>query len=194
LLHGFIVLFFLFANGLHAESEIHLSFAALERMVAKQLFSGDGRRYVRGDRNAKCNYAWLEKPRVEGEDGRLVIRARFTGRTAWDVFGRCIGLGESFDVKIATVPYFKDGSFGLSQTRAVPESGGGLYVRQVCGSLSSTLNRDFRYPLAADVKRAVEDTATLPEYPRDLRRFDVTRIAITDSAVVLTIDFALAIH
>jgi len=193
LLRTVVVFCVLFARGLHGESEIHLSFAALERLVAKQLFSEDGRRYVRGDRNAKCSYAWLENPRVQGENGRLVIRAHFTGQTAWDLFGRCVGLGDSFDLKIATTPYFKAGDIRLSNTRAVPESSGGLYVRQVCFSLASTLNREFRYPLAADLKRAVQDAGIVPEYPRDLRRFEVTRIAVSDSAVVLTVEFALAV-
>ena len=185
---------FLFAAAAaRAESEIHLSFGALERVVATQLFSEDGRRYVRGDRNAKCSYAWLEKPRVHGENGKLVIRARFTGRTAWDVFGRCIGMGDSFDVRIAATPYFKDGYIGLRNTTAAPEPTGGFYARQVCVSLAARLNRNFRYPLAAELKRSLEDAATLPEFPRTLRRFSVTRITLSESAVVLTLDFALAV-
>jgi hypothetical protein len=162
-------------------------------MLSTQLFSEDGRRYVRGDRKAKCNYAWLESPNVRGENGRLVIRARFTGRTAWDVFGRCIGMGDSFDVRITSVPYFKDGYIGLSQTTAQPEASGGFYARQVCSALAWSLNRDFRYPLASELKRALEDNALLPEYPRDLRRFSVIGIAMSDSAVILTLDFALAV-
>ena len=192
MLHAFLAAV-VFAAAAQAESEIHLSFAALERLVATQLFSEDGRRYVRGDRNAKCNYAWLEKPRVYGESGQLVIRARFTGRTAFDVFGRCIGLGDSLDVRIAATPYFKDGYIGLKQTKASPESTAGFYARQVCVALAASLNREFRYPLASELKRSLEDAATLPEYPRTLRRFNVTRIALSDSAVVLTLDFALAV-
>lgn len=184
----------LLAAGLRAESEIHLSFNALERLLSKQLFSEEGRRYVRGDRNNKCNYAWLEQPKVWGENGRLVIRARFTGRTAWDVFGRCIGMGDSFDVRITSMPYYKDGSIGLSQTAAAPEGGGGFYARQVCAALAASLNRDFRYPLATELKRALEEPGSLPEYPRELRRFSVTRIFMSENAVVLTLDFALAVR
>jgi hypothetical protein len=184
---------FLLAAGLHAESEIHLSFNALGRLLSQQLFSEDGRRYVRGDRNAKCNYAWLERPDVRGENGKLLIRARFTGRTAWDVFGRCIGMGDSFDVRIISTPYFKDGYIGLSHTTARSEGSGGLYARHACSALSSSLNRDFRYPLASEVKRALEGGAILPEFPRELQRFSVTRITMSETAVVLTLDFALTV-
>jgi hypothetical protein len=195
LLRAISVAILVLATGLHAESEIHLSFNALERLLSKQLFSEDGRRYVRGDRTTKCNYAWLEQPKVWGENGRLVIRARFTGRTAWDVFGRCIGMGDSFDLRITSVPYYKDGSIGLSQTTAAPEPGsGGFYARGVSSALAASLNREFRYPLATELKRALDEPATLPEYPRDLRSFSVTKIVMSQNAVVLTLDFALAVR
>ena len=47
------------------------------------MFTDDGRRYVRGNRDAKCSYAWLEKPQIGGYEGKLIVRARFTGRSAW---------------------------------------------------------------------------------------------------------------
>ena len=37
------------------------------------------RRYVYDDKNNKCNLAYLEKPRVQGQDGKLRMRARFSG-------------------------------------------------------------------------------------------------------------------
>lgn len=193
MLRAILALLILLPAASRAESEIHLSFAAFERLLAKQVFSGDGRRYVRGDRNAKCNYAWLEGPTIRGENGRLVIRARFTGRTALDVFGRCIGMGDSFDLRITSAPHYKDGFIGLGDTTVVPEGSGGFYARQVCSALAWNLSHDFRYPLGEELKRVLEDPINLPEYPRELRRFTVTRITTTDTAVVLLLDFALAV-
>ena len=46
--------------------ELHLQFAALERMLAEQVFTQEGRRYVRGTKQSKCNFAYLEKPQVRG--------------------------------------------------------------------------------------------------------------------------------
>ena len=71
--------------------ELHLQFGALERMLADQVFTQEGRRYVHGNQNAKCNFAYLEKPRMEGDAGRLAIHARFTGRSAMNSSGSAWG-------------------------------------------------------------------------------------------------------
>jgi hypothetical protein len=159
-------------------AEVHIRFSALERMLSQQMFTEDGRKYVKGDKNAKCSYAWLEKPRVSGESGRLLIRARFTGRSALDVFGRCIGMGDSFDLKIRALPYFKDGQIALRDVEASPESSGGFYATAVCATLAS---------------RALEDPGTQPGYPRELRRFSVPRMYVTQDALAVVLDFDVVV-
>ena len=67
--------------------ELHLQYGALERMIAEAVFTQDGRRYVHNDKSNKCNFAYLEKPQIQGADGRLRIRAKFTGRSALNVIG-----------------------------------------------------------------------------------------------------------
>ena len=162
-------------------------------MLAQQLFTEDGRRYVRGDKNAKCSFAWLEQPRVSGEGGKLLIRAKFTGRTAFDMFGRCVGLGDSFDVKIMALPYFDKGYIGLREVEAAPESHSGFYAGMVCAALASSLPRDFRYPIAAEAKRALEDPGAQPAYPRELRRFSVPRMYVTKDALAIVLDFNVVV-
>ena len=68
-------------------------------MLARQVFTQDGRRYVHNDKTNKCNFAYLEKPQVRGGGGKLNIRARFTGRSAVNMFGQCVGLA-TFPLKI----------------------------------------------------------------------------------------------
>ena len=52
--------------------ELHIQFGALERMLTEQVFSQEGRRYVHGSKDNKCNFAYLEKPQVRGEGGRFL--------------------------------------------------------------------------------------------------------------------------
>ena len=73
--------------------ELHIQFGALERMLTEQVFSQEGRRYVHGSKTNKCNFAYLEKPQVRGEGGRLRIKARFTGRSALNFVGPVRGPG-----------------------------------------------------------------------------------------------------
>ena len=178
----------------HAHAgELHIRFAALERMLAATLFTEEGRRYVRGNKDARCNYAWLERPQVRGENGRLSISAKFTGKTAVDVFGRCVGMGDSFEVRILALPYYKDGFVGLRDVNVQPVNSSGFYAGRVCASMSGSLERDFRYPLGAEARKGLEDPGAQPAYPRELRRFSVGAIRVSTEALVLPVDFHLVV-
>jgi hypothetical protein len=173
--------------------ELHIQFAALERMLSEQLFTQDGRKYVHGSAATKCNFAYLEKPHFRGADGKLRIEAKFTGRSALNMFGQCVGLGDAFTAGITAVPQYKDGNIGLANVVASSQDHSGYYVRRVCAALSSSLARDFRYPIGAAAKSALEDPGAQRNYPRELRNFRVTEIRVTDDALVLAVDFELTV-
>ena len=108
--------------------EIQVRYAALERILASQVFTQDGRRYVKGDAKTKCSFAYLEHPQIQGKDGLLRIRARFTGRSALNMFGQCVGLGDAFTVVIGARPTYKDGNIGLTDVTAEGDGKTGFYV------------------------------------------------------------------
>jgi len=173
--------------------ELHIQFGALERMLAKQLFTEDGRKYVRGNAKTRCNFAYLEHPQIEGADGLLHIRAKFTGRSALNMLGQCVGVGDAFTVLIAARPQYRDGHIGLASVTAPSDGRTGFYIRRVCGSLASSLGRDFRYPLAAEAQKALQDPGTQPEYQRELRKFRVPDIRVTEDALIIEVDFELTV-
>jgi hypothetical protein len=173
--------------------ELHIQFNALERMLAETVFTQDGRRYVHGDKNNKCNFAYLEKPQVHSDGGRLTIRARFTGRSALNALGVCVGLGDAFGVVISATPEFHDGHIVLSQVTAASDGKTGYYIRRVCGALGSSLGRDFRYPISSQFQKALEDPTIQPAYPRQLRNFKVPEIRVSGDALILVLDFELTV-
>jgi hypothetical protein len=174
--------------------EVHIQFGALERMLAKQLFTEDGRKYVHGNAKTRCNFAYLEHPQIEGADGMLHIRAKFTGRSALNMLGQCVGLGDDFTVLIAARPQYRDGNIGLAGVTASSEGGKtGFYIRRVCSSLASSLGRDFHYPLAVEAQKALEDPGAQPEYRRELRKFRVPDIRVASDALVIEVDFELTV-
>ncbi|HUB83036.1 MAG TPA: hypothetical protein VMB03_29755 [Bryobacteraceae bacterium] len=173
--------------------ELHLQFGALERMIAETVFTQDGRRYVHNDKRNKCNFAYLEKPQIQGAGGRLRIRARFTGRSALNVIGQCVGLGDAFTVVVMATPEYRNGNIVLTHVAAASEGKTGIYIRKVCGILGASLERDFKYPLSAEAKRILEDTSGQPGYQRELRDFQVPAIRVTDDALVIQADFALIV-
>lgn len=173
--------------------ELRLQFGALERLLSAQIFTQEGRRYVHGDQTTKCNFAYLEKPRVEGDDNKLKIHARFTGRSALNMFGQCVGLGDAFDLTLTATPTYKEGNIGLKDVVATSDNKQGFYIRHVCEALSSSLGRDFKYPVAAAAKSALEDPGAQPGYPRELHNFKVTDISVSKDALVIAVDFSLTV-
>src|SRR5580700_7513286 len=148
--------------------ELHLQFGALEKMIAEAVFTQDGRRYVHNDKSNKCNFAYLERPQIQGADGRLRIRAKFTGQSALNVIGQCVGLGDAFMVIMTATPQYRNGNIVLQDVSASSESKTGIYIRHVCPILAASLAHDFKYPLAAEAKRILEDSSGQPGYQREL--------------------------
>jgi hypothetical protein len=173
--------------------ELHLQFGALERIIAETVFTQDGRRYVHNDKSNKCNFAYLEKPQIQGADGRLRIRAKFTGRSALNVIGQCVGLGDAFTVVAIATPQYRNGNIVLQNVVATSEGKTGIYIRKVCSILGVSLERDFKYPLASEAKRILEDSSGQPGYKRELRDFEVPAIRVSDDSLVIQADFALIV-
>ncbi len=115
--------------------ELRIHYSALQRILAEQMFTQDGRQYVRGTPKARCNYAYLEHPDVHGDaQGRLKVEARFSGRSAIDFFGRCVGLGDSFDLSITAVPYYENGAIRFKDVHGGDEARRLLHPPGACGA------------------------------------------------------------
>uniref|UniRef100_Q01N87 Uncharacterized protein n=1 Tax=Solibacter usitatus (strain Ellin6076) TaxID=234267 RepID=Q01N87_SOLUE len=185
-------LLFLLAQSAPA-MELHIQFGALERMLTEQVFTQEGRRYVHGSKTAKCNFAYLEKPEVRGDNGLLRIKARFTGRSALNVVGQCVGLGDAFDVVVTAIPIYRDGTLGLQQVRVTSDGKTGYYIRRVCEAMQASLTKDFKYPLEEQARRILEDPAAQPGYKREVRKLSVPDIRVTSDALVLQVDFELTV-
>jgi hypothetical protein len=192
-----LVLFLLCLYGARA-AELRIYYTAIQKILAQEVFTQDGRRYVRGSPAAKCSFAYLEHPELRGDSGRLTLKARFTGRSALDVFGRCLGLGDSFDVYVTAVPYYHNQSIGLKDVRVegrAPhgEPRTGYYVRRVCAALSDSLRKQFDYRVGEQARRILEQTAPESAYRQELLDFTVRQIQVMPDALVVTVDFRLAV-
>ncbi len=173
--------------------ELQIYFTAIQRILASQVFTQDGRLYVRGNAQNKCDFAFLEHPVISAAGPKLSIQARFSGRTARNFFGRCVGMGDSFDVHIAVVPYYKDSAILLREVKVESPGRDGYYIRKVRAAISDSMTKQFSYKVAADAKRILEQQHD-PLYTQELRQFIVQNIRIAPDAIVVTLDFQLAVH
>jgi hypothetical protein len=174
--------------------ELQLYFSALQRILADQVFTQDGRLYVKGDRKNKCNFAYLEKPAVSADRGRLIIRARFSGRSSQNLFGHCFGMGDSFDVSIGAAPLYRDGSLALKDVRVDSPGRDGFYIRRVRTAMADSLSKQFKYNVADGAKRILEAPQPGSPLKQELRRFNVSDVRVLPDSIVVVLDFQLAVR
>jgi len=177
-----------------AQVELHLTFGVLETVIGAQVFTDDGRRYVKGSKDKRCSFAYLETPRLSEADGRLVVRAKFSGRNAMTVFGQCVGLGDSFDVVIRMTPYAEKSLLRIREVEATSGGKRGVYARAVCRQLAATIPRVLTYDFAPDFKRDLE--AEQPGVPFEKKVDDliVQSISVSKEALVLQLGLKLTIR
>lgn len=175
-------------------SEVQLYFSVLQRVLAEQIFTTDGRLYVRGDAKNKCNFAYLENPSVSAANGRLIVKAKFTGKAGRNIFGACLGFGDSFDVQIGALPQYRDGFLALGDVRVDSPGRDGFYIRRVRAGMADSLSKQFRYNLAAEAKRVLEEPKPNSALRQDLRSFTVREIRVLPDSVLLIFDFQLGIR
>ena len=167
-----------------------------ERLVAQQLFTQDGRRYVKGTPTAKCQYAYLEAPHfsaVDKAEGRLKISAKFSGRSSLDVFGRCVGLGDSFDLTIQASPVARKGVIAMDNVQVTTRQGlllhparaPGLDATASASSSRSTCGIKPRPFGAASRQFHVSAGAE--------SGFDLSEVRVTPDALVLVVEFKLVV-
>jgi hypothetical protein len=188
-----LILCGLVLQGSAAGAELAIHFTAMRKILAQLIFTQDGRKYLRGAPTARCNYAYLEDPQISGDSGMLRVNARFSGRSALDVFGRCIGLGDSFEASITALPYYQNGVLRLKNVQVVGKGRDGFYIRRVCSALAVSLRTQFSYRLLDDAKLMLERRHEGASYSQEVVRFDVLSVRVTSDAVILALDFALAV-
>lgn len=176
-------------------ADLELRYAALERLVAQQLFTQDGRRYVKGTPKAKCDYAYLEAPHfsaVDKAEGRLKISAKFSGRSSLDVFGRCMGLGDSFDLTIQASPVARKGVIAMDNVQ-VTTTKDSYYVRRVRQALTQSFSKEFKIDVRDQAKALLEQPRTDSSYHQELDAFDLSDVHVTPDALVLVVEFKLVV-
>jgi hypothetical protein len=174
-------------------ADLELRYSALERIIGEQMFTQDGRRYVRGNAAAKCQYAYLEHPRLGADDMRLRVTAKFSGRSALDVLGRCVGLGDSFDLTITATPVARGGGIAF-QDATVSTAKDSYYIRRVRMALAQSFNKDFKIDVRDQARRLLQPSGpSNGPYQQELSSFDLNAVRVTQDALVLVVDFRLVV-
>jgi hypothetical protein len=173
-------------------ADLEIRYSALERMVAAQMFTQEGRRYMRGSKAEKCQYAYLEAPKLSAAGDHLKVTARFSGRSAMDVFSRCVGIGDSFAVTITALPVPRKGAIAFDDAQvSTPKDS--YYIRRVRSAMMRTFDQDFKIEIRDQARRLLEQPASGGLYQPELKDLDLNAIRVTPDALVLVVDFKLIV-
>ena len=107
--------------------------------------------------------------------------------------GRCVGTGDAFNLTVTGIPYFLNGNLAFKDI-GIETDRDGFYIRRVKLALRATLTKEFKYSIAADAKRLMEQQDPGEPYKRKLVRFDVSAIQVAGEELVLIVDFVLAVQ
>jgi len=188
----FVAALFVFALQARA-AELEIRYSALERMVAAQMFTQEGRRYVRGNQAAKCQYAYLETPKLRAAGDRLQVVARFSGSSALDLFSRCVGMGDSFDLTLTALPVPRKGAIAFQDTQ-VSTRKDSYYIRHVRGAMMRSFDQDFKIDIRDQARHLLEQPMSAGSvYQQELKDLDLSAIRVTPDALVLVVDFKLIV-
>jgi hypothetical protein len=172
-------------------ADLELRYGALERLIAEQVFTEDGRKWVRGNAKSHCQFAYLEHPHIGADGERLKILATFSGRSALNMFGGCVGLGDSFDFTLTASPVPRNGTIALEDVK-VATMKDGYYIRRVRAALQQNFAKDFKIEVKDQARRLLEQPGS-SSYKQELAAFSLNGVRVLPDALVLEVEFKLVV-
>jgi len=173
-------------------ADLELRYGPLERLISEQVFTDDGRKWVRGSPKTHCQYAYLEHPHIGADGDRLRIQARFSGRSAFNLLGGCVGLGDSFDFTLTALPVPHNGSIIL-QNVLITSAKDSYYIRRVRAAMQQSFSKDFKIEIQDQAKHLFEQPRPGSAYQQELSSFNLNAVRVRPDALVLEVEFKLVV-
>ncbi|MBZ2187325.1 MAG: hypothetical protein K7J46_21700 [Bryobacter sp.] len=174
--------------------EIEIRFPLLERQLAQKMFSQDGRKYVKGNPQSRCNFAYLAQPRFSSSDGRLRITALFSGKSSLDLFGKCIGFGDSFDFEILSALTAQTGTLRLAQPQVRILSRDTFYSRQVLKALQKSIPDAIQYPIRDEIQKLLSASSSAAAYKISIPKVEIRRVQVLKDSLLVDVDTRLLVE
>lgn len=171
-----------------AASDLSLGPAAIQKLVAGQLFNQQGRWYLID--NGPC-YAFFDRPKTHLTEGRLVLDARLSARIGIQIGDNCAGTDLVSNVTISAKPVGKGSSLTLDDIRFdhVDDSASRDAINVIQQIAPQALPKAFSFDLLALVK---DQSLNAVGIPVSVTQFRILNTETKRQAVRITYDMSLA--
>lgn len=154
--------------------------------MLRQAFDVNGRRLLAGDPR-QCNYALVQQPTLRLREGRLFLRAQFSGVLGVPgPSGGCSGLADAFWFEVSGRPTAQGDALGLDDLRLgeVKE----VYRPLIESLMSGAVSQALRINLRAELQKMLDGAGG---YRASLPLLEIRSVTTSDEAVTLRFDFRL---
>ena len=141
------------------------------------------------------HYAYLESPRATARNGRIFMTVGLHARKATEVFGNCVGPGDSRDITFSALPFFDNGVLGLKDIQVEIVSGLNFPGAEnlIRAFVKESIPSTFRYDFRSDVQNAIAAAGAPQGVRPGLAEFTVRAIRADANLNCMQFDFVFSV-
>ena len=173
---------------------MRLSAQALERTLAKQLFTGAaGRYYIRGRAESGC-YVYAEDPKVSFRDERVVVHVKTHAKLGSSVRGACLGIGMAIEADVTLAPEAQGESIGFRDARVENLSDSRELNLFLEPFLSHKLPQEMKVNAAELLRQLLSSSTQTTGYDLTLKTLKIHSMQVENETLVVDFDGDLEVH
>lgn len=174
--------------------EIKISAQALERTLAKQLFTGpQGRYYIRGDERSAC-FVYAEQPKVTFVQDRIVVHVHTHSKLGTSLRGTCLGLALSPEADVSVLPDAQGENIGFRDARVENLSTSRELNIFLMPFLSRKLPQKMTVNMADLLRKLLTQSSETTGYEMKLDQLRIHSMQVSGDSLVVDFDGQLAVH
>ena len=174
--------------------EIKISSQALERTLAKQLFTGEGGRYyIRGKTDSPC-FVYAEDPKVTFVADRIVIHVKTHAKLGTSLHGACLGVSLNTEADVSVIPEAEGESIGFRDARVenLTESKELNYF--LIPFLSKKLPQEMKVNAADQLRQVISTSTQTTGYALTLDEMKIHSMQVSGNTLVVDFDGSLSVQ
>jgi hypothetical protein len=173
--------------------EIKVSAKALERTLIQQLFTADGRYYIRGDAHSAC-FVYAEDPKVSFNTDRIVVHVKAHAKLGEAMGSECLGVRLNTEADVSVVPDAQGESIGFRDPRIEKMSESKELNFLLVPFLSRKLPQQMKINAADLVRQLLATSTQSTGYDIKLEEMKIHSMQVAGDDLVVDLDGGLTVR